>query len=209
MSNLNWVDYIILAIFFFSMLAGFGRGLVRELISLITLVAAFVIASMFANTFAQSLMNSSLVQGLMSQTSTATGINASQPVSYIAIGLSFAVIFGGVVLMGSLVGYFIGMAFQVGMLGIGNRLLGAVFGFVRGFIVNLVIIFVVQLSPLGGEPWWQQSHFVGAFQPAVQWLGNLVSPSLSQLKEKFGQTWQDVNSSIQNITNSAAGMMQQ
>jgi membrane protein required for colicin V production len=208
MSNLNWVDYIILAIFFFSMLAGFGRGFVREMISLVTLIAAFVIASMFANAFAQSLMNSSLVQGLMSQASSATGINASQPVSFIAIGLSFALIFGGVVLVGSLVGYFVGVAFQAGMLGIGNRLLGAAFGFVRGFIVNLVIIFVVQLSPLGGEPWWQQSHFVQSFQPAVQWLGNLVSPSLSQLKEKFGQTWQDVNSSIQNITNSAAGLMQ-
>lgn len=200
MANLNWVDYIILAVFFFSILAGFGKGLVRELVSLATLVAAFIVASMFANPLAAAFTSSPSVQSAVNQASSAIGMNAAQPVSYAALGVSFAVLFTATILAGSLLGYFLNIAFQTGILGFGNRILGAVFGFARGFLINLVLIFVVQLTPLSAQSWWQQSQLVGTFQPAVQWLGNIVSPSLANLKERFGSTIQDVGSSIQGMT---------
>ena len=177
MANLNYVDYILLAIFVLSVLAGIGRGLVREIIALITLIAAVVVSIMFADTLAQSFTSS----------------NASAAASYVAIGGSFALIFIGTLLIGSLIGYVVNMAFQFGMLGFTNRLLGSIFGAIRGLVFIVVLVFLVQLTSFSNQDTWQQSQVVAASKPAVVWLGNIVSPSLSGLKDKFNQTMQNVN----------------
>jgi len=200
MQNMNWVDYIIIAIFFFSTVAGLGRGLVKEIISLATLIAAFVVASMFASPLAAAFTGSAAVQSVTDQASTAIGMNAAQPLSYAALGLSFGLLFAATVIIGAIIGSVINLAFQVGILGIGNRILGGLFGFCRGFLINLVLIFLVQLTSFGSDAFWQQSKLVGSFQPAVQWLGNIVSPSLANLQQKFSGTLQDVTSTIQNMT---------
>lgn len=204
MSGFNWVDYIFLGIFFFSIFAGFARGFVREMISLVALVAAFIIASTFASSLSQSLTHLSAVQGVVSQAQS-LGNTAAQSVSYVAIGISFTILFVGTLIAGSIIGYILNIAFQSGILGFGNRVLGALFGFCRGFIISLVIIFVVQLTSMGDQPTWHQSQIVNAFQSPVQWLGNMVSPALSNLKARFGQTMQDVNSTIQQGVSSYKG----
>ena len=202
MANLTWVDYILLAIFFFSILSGFARGFVREIIGLAALIAAFIIAAMFAQPLAEYFTQSASVQGVVNQASSTIGVNAAKPVTYMAIGVSFAVLFAVTLLIGTLIAYFMNAIFQAGMLGLGNRLLGGLFGLGRGFLLNLVLIFIVQLSPLGNQPIWQQSEVVIWYQPWVQWLGGIVSPTLANLKTKLGNTVQDVNSSLQNMTNS-------
>lgn len=198
MSNLNWVDYVFLIIFFFSIVSGMARGFVKEIASLITLIAAFVVAILFASPLASVFTNSASVQNAVSQASNAINLNTAQPVSYVAIAISFALLFAGTVIIGAILSSILNVAFQTGILGLGNRILGGVFGFVRGFIVNLVIIFVVQLTPIADESWWQQSQVVGQYQPAVQWLANIVSPGLASLKEKFGNVVQDVDATLQN-----------
>lgn len=199
-SNLNWVDYIFIAIFLFSMLAGFGRGLVKEVVSLATLVAAFVVATMFANSLALQFTSSASVQSVVSDASNAIGVNAAQPVSYAAIGLSFGLLFAGTVIVGAIVGFFLNMAFSVGILGFGNRILGALFGLCRGFIINLVIIFMFQLTTIGTSAWWVQSQIVQMYQPSVVWLGAIVSPSLTNLKQKATDALQNAGTKIQNLT---------
>ncbi len=200
MSNFNWLDYIFLAVFLFSMLAGFGRGFVREVMSLLTLVAAFVIAAMFSNPLAVAFTSSPSVQSVVSQANSAIGVNTAQPVSYLALGLSFGLLFAGTVIAGAIITFFLNFAFQAGLLGMGNRILGAGFGLARGFIINLVVIFVLQLTPISAEAWWNQSSIVQSYQPAVVWLGGIVSPSLADLKSKMSQTLQNVNSSLQNMS---------
>lgn len=204
MADFNFVDYILLAIFLFSILAGFGRGFVREIIALLTLFAAVFVATMFSNTLAVAFTSSPGVQSAVNEASTTIGMNAAQPVSYIAIAISFALLFAGTMLLGSLIGYFINMAFQFGLIGMGNRLLGAAFGAARGFVFNVVLVFLVQLTPFSSQPLWQQSKLVAELQPAVVWLGNIVSPSLAGLKDRVGQTMQNVNSSIQNAAHRIA-----
>ncbi len=200
MQDLNVVDLIILAIFFFSAVTGLIRGLVSEVISLGTLIAAFAIAILFAQPLANAFTSSAPVQSVVSQASGAIGVNTTKPISYVALGISFGVLFAGTVLVGAIVRLLLNTAFQTGMLGLGNRLLGGAFGIARGFVINLVIIFVAQLSPIASQPWWQQSKMVNSFQPAVVWLGGVVSPALSSLKTKFNQTIQQVGSSIQGIS---------
>ncbi len=199
MLSFNWVDYVLLIIFLLSIISGLMRGLVKEVMSLVTLVAAFVIAIMFANPLAIKFTSSETVQNAVSHAS-----GASQSVSYIAIAVSFALLFVAVIILGAILSFFLNLALQTGVLGFGNRLFGGVFGVVRGFIVNLVIIFIVQLTPLNAEAWWQDSEIVAAYQPAVTWLGNIVSPSLADLKERFGKTIENVNEKIQHVTGASS-----
>lgn len=200
MSNLNWVDLIILAFFFLSIIAGMGRGFIGEVVSLLTWIMAFIVAITFTYPLASAFTSSSSVQGIVTQASSAIGMSASQPVSYLALVICFLILFAGTILAGSLLGYFLNFAFQVGTLGIGNRLLGGIFGFARGFIINLVLIFLVQLTPFNKASWWQQSQFVASFQPTVQWLDGIISPNLGNLKAKIAQEFQKVTSTIQNMT---------
>lgn len=200
LSNLNWVDYIVIGIFLLSVLAGIGRGLAKELISLITLVIAVVVASLFATTLAASWTSSPSVQNAVSDAANSISINTgtvSQTVSYAAVGLSFALIFAVTILVGAIIGIIINMVLSVGVLGIGNRLLGGVFGLGRGFIFNLVLIFVLQLTAVSHQTWWQQSYCVEQYQPAVAWLGSMVSPQLEKLKEKAAETVQNVTEQVQ------------
>lgn len=197
MANLNWVDFIFLAIFFFSMIAGFTRGFVKEMVSLASLIAAFVIAISFSSALASYLSNLSFMRDVVSQSSTAVGVDTAAPISYVLIGVSFAILFSGTVMIGSIIGFFLNTAFATGILGFGNRILGGLFGLIRGYILNLVIIFVIQLTPLGTQAAWHQSKVVQAYQPAVLWLGGLVSPSLANLKNKLGETFHEMSDQIQ------------
>src|SRR3990167_9968971 len=135
MLSMNWVDYTILAIFLFSTLAGIGRGFVREIISLVTWIAAFVIAILFSNALATIFTSTSTVQTAVGQASTAIGVDAAQPASYLALGISFFILFIGTIIVGSIISYILNIAFQAGVLGLGNRLLGGAFGLCRGFII--------------------------------------------------------------------------
>lgn len=200
MTSMNWIDIVILGIFFFSAMAGLARGLIGEVVSLASLIASFVVAIMFASPLSKALLNSPMIQGLINQVTSSTGINTEQAASYLALGISFGLLFAGTAMVGSVISYLFGAAFQTGVLGFGNRILGAGFGLIRGYILNLVLIFLVQLTPLSNYPVWQQSQFVHAYQPSVQWLGTVVSPLLSNLKAKVGTTLQDVGSTLQNFT---------
>jgi membrane protein required for colicin V production len=200
-AQLTWVDYLIVIIFALSVLGGFARGLVKEVISLLTLIAAVVIACLFASPMAAAITNTPHVQQALNQASNSIGLNAAEPVSYIAIGICFALLFAGTLLLGWIIRFFINLAVTVGMLGIGNRLLGAVFGFCRGFIINLVIIFLVQLTSFSTQAAWQQSQLVPQFQKQVEWLGKQVAPNVAELQTRFGETLQKVNQTLSGMRN--------
>lgn len=201
MYDFNFVDWIIITIFLLSTLAGMARGFIKEIISFISLIVAFVVAIVFSKSLALALSHSSVVQNLMEQTTNAININATQSVSYVVLGISFIILFMGTLIIGAIVGSIVNIAFQVGMLGLSNRLLGGIFGICRAFIINLVFIFVIQLTPLGTQAAWAQSKFVNQFQPAVQWLGNIVAPGLTNLKQRLEQKLQDAGTSVQGLVN--------
>lgn len=205
MGNFNWVDYIVLGIFLISILAGFSRGVIKEIISLATWVAAFVIASMFSTHVAALFTNSPQVASAVSSASGALGMNAAPPVSMAATGLSFVGLFALTLLIGSMIGSMVSGVVDRGAGGLFNRLLGGLFGLMRGVLVNVVIMFMVQLTPAQQQPWWSQSTFVNMFQPAVAWLSNMVQPGIENLKSKAGAALQDVGSKVQGAVSSVTG----
>jgi membrane protein required for colicin V production len=202
MAAWNWLDWIIVAIFLFSILMGFVRGLVSEIISIVALIAAVVIAITFADNLALNIMNYSFVQDIVARTSSSFGANTTDAISYIALGISFLVLFAGTILVAAIFKFIINLALRTGILGIGNRILGAIFGFVRGYILNVVLLFVLQLTPATNQTWWQQAYFVPYFQSSIVWLDSRVTPAVVQLKEQLQNS--NINAKVQQFMNTTA-----
>lgn len=197
---MNIVDIIVIVIFASSIVIGFGRGFVKEVISFLSLIAAVVIATLFSNQVATSMTNSPTVHHLVGRSSDAMGVNTAQPASYIAVGLSFFLILIGVLIIGAIIGAILNSIFQFGVLGASNRIFGAVFGLVRGFIIAIILVFVLKLTPLSDETWWKDSRFVVASMPVVQWLSRSTSPALADLKNKVGKKFKNGNDENENNT---------
>jgi membrane protein required for colicin V production len=206
MGTLNVIDILILAIFFISIIIGLGRGLVSEILSLVTLIAAFVIAILFTNSLAAYFTNTAVMQHAVSTTTAAAGADTTQPMSYMTLGISFAMLFAATIIVGGLIKMLLNAIFQIGILGFGNRILGGIFGAIRGVLFCLALIFLVQLSPLAKETWWTQSQLVPRFQPAVVKLGDIVSPQLASLKDTFNKKTDDLSSELKSSTEMAPAM---
>ncbi len=158
---MNWVDYLIVILIALSMLIGLWRGLLREVISLATWIAAFAIAFLFAEDGAVHLA------------------------SHIATpSLRIAAAFGGLFLATLLIGGLIGLVASylvdyTGLTGT-DRLLGAVFGLARGAAIIVVLVLAAGLTPLPKDPWWQQSLLLDRFQEGALWLRDFLPPELAQ-----------------------------
>ncbi len=198
-SALNWIDYSLLAVFFISVLGGLMRGGVREIISVVTWIAAFIIAGLFSHSLAAYFSSSPEVKSALSSASTSTfGVSAASQVSMLALGLSFSILFFATIIIGSLFGYFANRAVEGGGVSIGNRFIGGIFGLGRGYLIVLLIIFLAQLTPFSQQTVWSESSLVKGFQPMVQWLENIVQPGFESLKSQMGQKLEDMTSGVQN-----------
>lgn len=199
-NSMNMIDIIFIVIFAFSMFVGFARGFVGEIISLAALIAAVFIAVYFTEPFSRYIMDTATVQNFVNQATESVGVDTSKPISYFAYGIAFGILFFCTLIVGTVVNSIMNIFLQTGVLGLGNRFLGALFGLARGYVFSIVIILIVQLSPLELETLWQQSKFVNAFQPQVLWLASYISPSLNNLKQRLGGTIQDMGAKLQGFT---------
>ena len=159
MAVLDWLFVGVLAI---STLVGIWRGLVTEVLSWLTWLAAFLLAQWFAGSVADWLP-----------------IGASNgALRYVA---GFIVVFVGVLLLGGLVTFLMAEMLSAVGLRLIDRLLGAVFGLMRGVLLSLAIVSVVGTTPVRESTVWRSS--VG-----VRWSENslsLLKPLLPQSVRKY------------------------
>lgn len=135
---MSWVDPVIIVGCLAS--AGFGawRGLAKEALSLVTWLAAIWVAWRFAW----------LVEPLLGEWAGAPELK---------IWVARAVIFVLVFAAGGLIAWLIREVIrQTGLSGT-DRVLGSVFGLVRGAIVVGLLAIALQLSGLDEDPWWREA----------------------------------------------------
>lgn len=157
-----WIDYVILAIVGLSTLVSLARGFVKEAISLVIWVSAFVVASQFYLDLASFLTNIS--DQLLR--------NAA----------AVAILFIATIVVGSLVNYVISQLVEKSGLTGTDRILGLVFGAIRGvLIVSALLFFVDAFTPLSDSPWWQQSKLIPEFKVIVEWFFEYLKQSSSFL----------------------------
>ncbi len=136
------LDWAFIAVLLFSMLLGAWRGLVYEVVSVVSWIAAFVLAQMFAPDAAHYLSMYLPLHG------------ASETVQYAA---GFVVVFIVSAFVGGLLAFLISkLVAAIGLAPV-DRLLGAGFGAVRGIVLVLAATVVVGMTPLHTQAWWAEA----------------------------------------------------
>ena len=132
---LDWVFLTVLAV---SFVVGVWRGLVYEVLSVMSWVAAFVVAQWLAPDAAALLP-----------------VERAPEAGRYAVG--FVLVFIAVVFAGGFLAWLTSKLVQsVGLRPI-DRGLGALFGLARGAVLLLVAAIVVNMSPARSAPWWTDS----------------------------------------------------
>lgn len=202
MNSLNMVDKIFLLVFFLSSLVGLFRGGVREIFSFLSWVAGFIVAAMFAHPLAVYLSHFSALHFL--STPAVSGVTSTNnattqgTISVLVLGISALLLFFATVLVGSLIGSLANSAIEVSGVSFFNRLFGCVFGIARAYLLGLLVVFTLQLTPMIDKSEWKDSRIVQLYQPAVKWLSHVIQPSIDLLKDKINPTLENMGTGIQN-----------
>jgi membrane protein required for colicin V production len=158
MTALDWVFVVVLAA---SFLLGAWRGLVYEVLSVLSWIAAFILAQLFAPDVAGWLP--------MGQ--------APQALRYAA---AFLLVFVVVVFAGGLLAWIIKKLVEAVGLRPVDRVLGAGFGLLRGALLLMAVAIVVNMTSLRRDDWWTDSKGAAMSTAAVKQLKPV-------LPERFGQ----------------------
>lgn len=157
LSQFNAVDWIIIVVLSVSILLSLWRGFVREALSLLGWIAAFVVAHTFVDRLALEL----------------AGVIANVTGRYIA---AYALLFVSTLVVFTLVvKVATGLVRAVGLSAL-DRLLGTVFGFARGVIIILVAAYVIrQLVPPEDQQWMYQSVLMPHLNMLADWVQTVFS----------------------------------
>lgn len=155
------LDWVVLAVLLASVLLGIWRGLVYEVLSVISWIAAFVLAQWLAADVAAMLPLD----------------EAGEAVRYAA---AFVVVFIAAVFAGALLAWLTKKLIESAGLRPADRALGALFGLVRGVVLVLVLAVVVHITPLKEGAWWKESLTAGVATAALRGLQPVVPERLGR-----------------------------
>jgi membrane protein required for colicin V production len=161
MQTFSAVDWILLAVLGLSLLLGMWRGIIQEVLSLAGWVAAFYVSQMFAPQAAAWLP----MEG------------SSQMLRYAA---GFVVVFVAVLIGTALVSWVIKKLVSAVGLGPLDRLLGSLFGLMRGVVILLAVTVFVGMTPMRETEAWKQAQ-------GAQWLQQFLHVLKPVLPADFGK----------------------
>jgi len=130
---MNWLDVILLLVLVGSVVTSFSTGLAREVVGLVSMVAALVLAIWFYGTAGSFLLPYVSSPG-------------------IANFCGFLIVFCGVLILGAFLGRVLGRLMRVAGLSWVDRLLGAGFGLVRGLLVSIAVVLALLAFTPGKSP---------------------------------------------------------
>ena len=134
------VDSLILAVIAISSAFGVRRGFIKEIMSLLTWIAALLVSRVYSESLASILGN----------------MIDNPSVRYV---IAYSVLFVIIIMLGTLLNQFMSKVLVVTGLKTLDRLLGAVFGVARGTVIVLVVLFILNVFVSESE-WWQQSTLI-------------------------------------------------
>ena len=152
---MNFVDYILIAIVGLSMVLSLWRGFVREVISLIGLVLAFLAASRLSGRAGDYL-------GQWIDNAT------------IADGAGFAIVFVIVMLVVGLIGAVIRKLVDIADLTATDRTLGIFFGAARGMLLIALAFLVYTTISKPNSPWLKNSMLTPYAMELGDMLGGVI-----------------------------------
>jgi membrane protein required for colicin V production len=157
---MTWLDYALLGVVAVSIGWGVWRGLVREMMSLASWIIAFLAANLFAAPFAEVLPSSIVRPELRAL-------------------LSFVTLFVITLVLATLAGIL--LAKLVRSVGLGNldRLLGALFGLLRGLLIVLVVAIAAGFTSFPRSAAWKESLAGAQLAAAASGLKAWLPPAFA------------------------------
>ena len=137
---MTWFDWIVIGAIGFSALLGLWNGFIREVFALVGWVAAGVCAALFGSEAA------TLLPGVV-------------PGPGLRLMLGVVLVFIGVRVAVGIVAIIVARIARAAGIGIGDRMLGGLFGAARGIVVLLLAVLIAGLTPLPQDPGWRDAIF--------------------------------------------------
>jgi membrane protein required for colicin V production len=159
-ANWIWVDYVIAVLLAVPAFWGLLRGLLKELYALSAWLLAIVISLQY---------NADLVFLLQNA--------IANPISRIAV--AFGVLLAITLLFAAVINFLLSELIYKSRVGLMSRLFGLCFGFIKGSLWVLILIFMAGFSAVQEEPWWKQSLLMPPFQTLAIWLKEYIPSNLS------------------------------
>jgi membrane protein required for colicin V production len=154
---LNFFDYILIALVGMSMVLSLWRGFVREIISLIGLVAAFLVASRTSGSAGEAL---------------GEWITNDTLADIAGFGLIFVVIMITVGIIGAIIRKLVDMADLTAT----DRTLGMLFGMARGLLLIALSFLIYTSYAKIDQPWMKESMLT----PHAVQMGDLLGKAIPE-----------------------------
>lgn len=155
-----WVDIVIPSIIAISALFSVMRGFVKEALSLAGWLAAFWIALAFSKDLADLFL---------------TGISTPS----LRMVVAFTILFVVTLVIAALINQFAAqLVKKTGLTGT-DRMIGMIFGVVRGAVVVSVLVLLAGFTTMTQDAWWRESVLIDVFHELALWLRYTVAPELT------------------------------
>lgn len=154
-------DYIVLSIIGLSVILSVMRGVVREVLAIGGLVAAFYVGVTYTNQLLPMMP-------------------VDIPNEALRVLAAFLVLFLATLLLATLLGIALSAIFKKAGLGWLNRFLGALFGVARGLLIVCVIVFLAGLTDIPKDPRWRNAMFSAPIEALVVNLLPWVPESIAK-----------------------------
>jgi membrane protein required for colicin V production len=152
-------DYAVVIILLASIIVSVIRGLVKEILSVIGWVAAFVLANLYGSTVGEALPMHGASPGLR-------------------LVAGFAIVFVITVFAMALVNVLVGMLIRKIGLAPADRGLGGLFGLARGVLIVVTLVLLGGMTQLPKEPFWQNATLRPLAEAAVETIMPLLPDEL-------------------------------
>src|SRR5258706_6502939 len=158
---MTWLDYAVIGVFAASLFVGAWRGLVREVLSILGWVIAFLAANLLAGPLGP----------VMPQ---------AIPSPELRVAAAYVAVFVGSLVVTTLLGLLFSKIVKAAGLGGVDRMLGALFGAARGLLIVLAAALLAGLTSAPKQSFWRDSASGPYLVRAAQALKPLLPQTFSE-----------------------------
>ena len=161
MAHMTAFDFAVLAIVGLSVIVSIWRGLVREVLALLSWVIAFVVAQAYAERFSLWLPSAIASASLR-------------------MLIAFVCLFVMVLVLSGLVSMLVSRLVRSVGLGPVDRSVGAIFGLLRGMLAVLILVLLCGLTGLPRHPVWRDAMLSPPLEAIAVSLAPMLPDALSR-----------------------------
>ena len=157
----TWIDYAIIAIILISTIISLFRGFMKEIVSLVIWIVAFILAfhysAVVSDEFKTHIASDSL-----------------------RLTVSFVLILIVVLLIGAVIKFIMNRIKSNNEVGVTDRILGTILGLVRGIFLVVMLLLLGELTTFNQTSAWQNSVLIPYLEFLVTWSKHLIPNDFMQ-----------------------------